>query len=128
MDPLTNFPQRYEVFEAILPKWQEAVNLKHYGVSGFLHHPADQVRGTFGQKYARLDIGGSGAFMVDILDGFIYSIKGYGKVDKKKVIGNIYCPTFGASVLVRDRFRHGRFENNPDGSLRQTIVNRCTSK
>lgn len=106
-------------FDHILSQWQAAVNYKHYHLSQFTH-PADQVHGTFGKAYARLNIGSSGAFMVDLIDGYIYGIKGFGKVDKKKEIGNITHPSFDAAVLVRDRFRHGRFRNNPDGSL--TVV------
>lgn len=102
-------------FEAVLVNWQTAVNDLHYNRENFTF-PADQVHGHFGAKYARLDVGGSGAFMVDIVSGLIYGIMGYGKVDKKKVSGNIYDPAFDAAVLVRDRFRHGRFTNNPDGS------------
>lgn len=110
-------------FEKIIGDWQAAVNQKHYEESHFTH-PADQVHGSFGSKYAKLDIGGYGAFMVDLVDGWIYCIKGYGKIDKNKQIGNIQHPAFDASVLVRDRFRYGRFQNNPDGSLRQPIVRR----
>ncbi len=110
-------------FNAVLAAWQAADNHEFYTVQGFTH-PNDQVHGTFGAKYARLDTGSSGAFMVDIHSGLIYGIMGYGKVDKKKVSGNIYDPNFDGAVLVRDRFRYGRFENNPDGSLRQPIVRR----
>ena len=110
-------------FNIVLMAWQRAANRGHYEISKFTH-PNDQVHGHFGAKYARLDIGGSGAFMVDIASGLIYGIMGYGKVDKKKVSGNIYHPNFDGAVLVRDRFRYGRFENNADGSLRQPIVRR----
>ena len=113
--------ERHIRFNQILVLWQAAVNQEHHVVSKFTH-PSDQVHGHFGAKYARLDIGSSGAFMVEIESGIIYQIMGYGKVDKKKNIGNIYDPNFDAGVLVRDRFRFGRFENNPDGSIRQQIV------
>jgi hypothetical protein len=120
----TGFPTTMrERFERILVQWQIAVNIRHYNVEKFTH-AADQVHGHFGAKYARLDIGGSGAFMVDISTGLVYGIMGYGKVDKKKVSGNIYNPNFDGAALVRDRFRYGRFENNADGSLRQQIVSR----
>lgn len=109
-------PIRQTAFDQILVAWQAAVNEKHYVTEGYTF-PADQVHGVYGAKYARLDIGGSGAFMVDIETGLIYGIKGYGKVDKKKVLGNIYDPAFDAAVLVRDRFRYGRFTNNSDGSI-----------
>jgi hypothetical protein len=106
-------------FDALLPLWQEAVNKRHY--DGFTH-PADQVHGHYGKKYARLDIGGSGAFMVEIGTGSIFAIKGYGKVDLKKNVGNAYDPNFDAAVLVRDRFRHGRFTNHPDGSYAKEVL------
>ena len=65
-----------ERFDEILAQWQAAVNRKHAD-SGFANHPADQVHGHFGAKYARLDIGGSGAFMVEIAkDGVLWDIDG----------------------------------------------------
>lgn len=108
-------------FDSLLLRWQTAVNEEHYVQSGFTH-PANQVRIAVGSKYARLNIGSSGAMMVELETGIIYGIMEYGKVNKKKILGNAYDPNFDAAVLVRDRFRYGRFENNPDGSLRQPIV------
>lgn len=101
-------------FAVVLWQWQAAANREHYDVSEYTH-PNDQVHGHFGAKYARLDIGSSGAFMVELSTGTIYGIKGYGKVDKKKNVGNIAL--IDAAVLVRDRFRHGRFVNNANGSI-----------
>lgn len=115
--------EQYDRFETVLAQWQAADNLQHYHISKFTY-PNDQVHGHFGAKYARLDIGGSGAFMVDIACGIIYGIMGYGKVDKKKCSGNIYDPNFSGAILKRDRFRYGRFTNNSDGSLLQPIVRR----
>jgi len=110
MDNVTHSTDVFLVqFAAILTQWQAAVNHQHYEVEGYTH-PADQVHGTFGAKYARLDIGGSGAFMVDLATGDVYGIKGYGQVDKKKVFGNIFDPTFDAAVLVETRFKYGRFD------------------
>lgn len=115
--------EQYDRYETVLGQWQAAANIQHYRINKYTF-PADQVHGTFGAKYARLDIGSSGAFMVDIESGIIYGIMGYGKVDKKKVSGNIYHPHFDGAVLVRDRFRYGRFDNAQDGSLLQPIVRR----
>lgn len=103
-------------FEDILVQWQAAVDLRHRQ-AGFTH-PSDKVRYQLGGKYARFDIGGSGAFMVEIITGTVHNIKGYGKVYKEKVVGNIYNPDFTGSVLVRDRFRNGHYSNNADGSVR----------
>jgi hypothetical protein len=105
------------VFDAMLISWQAAVDAKH-AASGFTH-PSDKVYYHVGgnNKYARFNIGGSGAFMVEIETGIVYGIKGYGKVYKEQNSGNIYNPGFNGSVLVRDRFRYGHFTNNPDGSI-----------
>jgi len=111
-------PKMVEAFVQVVQQYQEADNTDHYDHQKFTH-PNDQVHGHFGHKYYRLDIGSSGAFMVDIKTGTIYGIKGYMKVDKNKISGNIYDPNFDGAVLVRDRFRYGRFENNPDGSIRK---------
>jgi len=109
-------------FDAILTQWQAAVDAKHsadgkrdcagYGYT----HDSDKVHYHVGEKYVRFDIGTSGAFMVETSTGTVYGIKGYGKVNRKKVSGNIYDPNFNGSILLRDRFRYGVFANNADGS------------
>ena len=62
-------------------------------------------------KYTRLDTGTSGAWMMENATGLIFSIHGYGKVDRKKCVGNINNPEFNGSVLFRDRWRRGPFNN-----------------
>ena len=96
-------------FTVVLAQWQAAININHHVTNGFTH-TADQVHGHYGAKYARLDVAGSGAFMVEIESGIVYGIMGYGKVDKKKVSGNIYDPSFDGAILVKTRFQHGRFD------------------
>lgn len=111
-----NIADRFtETADVIMVQWQAAVDHKHYVISGFTHI-SDKVHYHIGEKYARFDVGGSGAFMVEIETGTVYGIMGYGKVDKKKNSGNIYDRGFDAEVLVRDRFRRGRFTNLPDGT------------
>lgn len=100
-------------------RWQTAANA-HRPV--LVNH--DVARFTVGAKMFHLCLGSSSAFIVDIVTGTIYGNKGWLKVDRSKIVGNAYDPNFDAAVLVRDRFRYGRFENNPDGSLRQPIVMR----
>jgi len=41
------------------------------------------------QKYIKMNSGSSGVFMVDVTDGGIYGIKGYGKINKAHKYGNI---------------------------------------
>ena len=47
------------------------------------------VKVTFGKKYARVDVGSSGRYMVDVTDGTIYGIKGYGQVHRQHRYGNL---------------------------------------
>jgi hypothetical protein len=103
--------------EEVLDSWQKAVNKKHYEFDGFTF-PSDYCHATIGGKYVRFDIGGSGAFMVDIATGTVYGIRAYGKINKDKNIGNVYDQGFNGEVLVRDRFRYGKFANSPDGSIK----------
>ena len=71
----------------------------------------DEKRAHVGQKYIRIDTGTSGAWMLEQLTGDIYGIHGYGKVDRKKIAGNINDPDFNGATLFTDRFRRGRFDN-----------------
>ena len=42
-----------------------------------------------GSKYAKVNVGGSGKFMVEIATGNIYGIKGYGQVNKGHAYGTL---------------------------------------
>lgn len=55
-----------------------------------------------GPKYIRLDTGTSGAFMVERSTGNVYCIKGYGVIDRKKLVGNV--TTLTGTELARKRF------------------------
>jgi hypothetical protein len=101
-------------FDEIMVQWQAEVNYDHRIVNQYTSKP-EQVHYHVGKTYARFDIGGSGAFMVEIETGNVYGIKGYGKADKKKYSGNVYNPGFKGAILLRDRFRYGHFTNEPDG-------------
>jgi hypothetical protein len=99
----------------VLDQWHEA-HRQQFIRDGFTNSlatfdTAEEKHAHVGAKYIRLDVGGSGAWMLEIATGVIYSILGYGKVDKKKVAGNINDPQFNGAVLFRDRFRRGRFDN-----------------
>lgn len=56
-------------------------------------HPHDPVHFKERQKFVAIDIGGSGAWLVDKTTGEIYNIMGYGKPDhnkkRKADIGNL---------------------------------------
>ena len=112
----------------VVVRWQDAAKadyIERFGVpSEAATHFYDPTSFTIGAKYAHLVIRNSSAFLVDIETGIIYGNKGWLKVDKNKIVGNAYDPSFDASALVRDRFRYGHFENAQNGSLRQPIVRR----
>ena len=101
--------------EQILSQWHEAHRAQ------FVRDGLTNLLGSFdlqekkhchvGAKYMRLDVGGSGAWMLEIATGVVYGIKGYGTPDKKKIAGDINDPEFDGAILFRDRFRHGRFDN-----------------
>ena len=112
-------PEILDRFTEVLDQWQAAVDARH-AASGFTH-PSDKVHVHIGAKYARFDIGSSGAFMVNMVTGVVYGIMGYGKVNKKKASGIIFHPDFNGSVLARDRFRYGNFDNAPDGTPRTMV-------
>ena len=61
---------------------------------GYTNFPADIVHWSEKQKFVYIDIGGSGAWLVEKATGEIYNIAGYGKPDhnkkRKADLGNIY--------------------------------------
>jgi len=70
------------------------VQQAQHAANGFTH-PADFVHfQDKGSKYLYVDVGGSGAWMVEKATGEIFNIMGYGKVDKNKKaksdIGNVW--------------------------------------
>jgi hypothetical protein len=101
--------------EQILSQWHEA-HRQDFVRSGYTNllstfDQQEKKHMHIGAKYARLDVGGSGAWMLEMNTGDIYGIKGYGTPDKKKIAGNVNDPAFDGVVLFRDRFRRGRFDN-----------------
>lgn len=99
----------------IAKQYQYAVDRCHYVVEKFTFE-SEKVHFHIGDAYIRLDIGSSGAFMINIESGIIYGVKGYGTPDKKKISGNAWDPKFDGVHLFRTRFQRGSFTNNSDGS------------
>lgn len=101
--------------EAVLSQWHEAhrADFVRKGFTNLLDtfDTQEQKHAHIGNKYVRLDVGGSGAWMLEIATGDIFGIKGYGVPDKKKIVGNVGDPQFDGALLWRDRFRRGRFDN-----------------
>lgn len=42
------------------------------------------------KKYFYIDMGNSGAFMIDKTDNQVYNIKGYGVINRKKCYGSVF--------------------------------------
>lgn len=113
----TDVSHAYETVIKVLNQWHEAHRAKHIK-SGYISpnfETHEEKHGHLGGKYMRLDVGGSGAWMLELATGDIYQIKGYGKVDKKKCVGNIYDPEFTGASLFKYRFQHGRFDFRKKG-------------
>jgi len=109
-----------ERLNQILSQWHEA-HRQDFVARGYTNLMAafdtqEQKHTHEGAKYIRLDVGSSGAWMVEISTGIIYGIKGYGTPDKKKIAGDVNDPEFDGAVLFRDRFRRGRFDNRKAGA------------
>lgn len=54
-----------------------------------IHKPNLLVMIEMGKKYARVDIGPSGRYMVELETGDIYGIKGYGVIHRGHRYGNL---------------------------------------
>jgi hypothetical protein len=74
----------------------------NYPTATYLRILADKVTVKPKKKYINIDIGSSGAYMVDTTDGTVYGIKGYGVPHRGLVHGNI--ADLDGKTLLRQRF------------------------
>lgn len=113
-------PAMIERLNVLLSQWHEAhrQDFVRKGYTNLLDSfdTQEQKHIHIGDKYARLDVGGSGAWMLEVSTGLVYGIKGYGTPDKKKIAGDLNDPSFDGVILFRDRFRRGRFDNRKVGA------------
>ena len=54
-----------------------------------IHEPQMQVRIKMGRKYANVDVGSSGKYMVELSTGAIYGIKAYGVIHRGHYYGTL---------------------------------------
>jgi hypothetical protein len=111
----TEVTQAHETLVRVMNEWHEA-HRQYFVNSGYTNllptfDTQEEKHGHIGKTYTRLDVGGSGAWMLELATGDVYGIKGYGKIDRKKCAGNIFHPNFSGAVLFHDRFRRGPFDN-----------------
>lgn len=81
-----DFKERVQVF-ADKVQAQTLMRLVREGYGNQLE--SNLVTVKFGKKYARVDIGSSGRYMVDVTDGTIYGIKAYGVINRGHRYGNL---------------------------------------
>lgn len=75
-----------ERFRAILEKAQKSGLVKE-GYTPSFHDYSCTIK--MGRKYANVDCGGSGKYMVVLETGEIFGIKGYGVINRKRAYGTL---------------------------------------
>lgn len=85
---------------------------------------ADKVTVKPKKKYINIDIGSSGAYMVDATDGTVYGIKGYGVPHKGVVHGNI--ADVDGEILLRGRHAYSGTIRPAPPRKRLDICTFCT--
>jgi hypothetical protein len=68
---------------------QQIARLRDQNFNVELHRPNFTVRVVPGRKFAKVDIGKSGRYMVEMSTGNIFGIKGYGQVHKGHFYGTV---------------------------------------
>jgi uncharacterized protein YjbI with pentapeptide repeats len=119
-----NFSMSFERLKQVLDQWHAAHKadyFKSYNTEWVEDHKAnfdahEEKHAHVGDKYIRLDTGTSGAWMLEAETGAIYSIKGYGKVNKTKCVGDISDPDFDGADLFKYRFAKYEILNRYNGS------------
>ncbi len=79
--------EKVKAFAALVAK-ETAERLTRLGFDLALHSQSLRVDIIAGTKYVKVNVGGSGKYMID-LDGTIYGIRSYGQVNKRHNYGNL---------------------------------------
>ena len=111
MDTTLTAEQR-ERIETVMAQWHEAGRAEFEHDYSRLNYDATYGKHYHvGAKYIRLDSGTSGAFMVETATGIVYEIKGYGVPNKRKIVGEMWRPTFNGAQLHDCRYIRGSYDN-----------------
>ena len=81
-----DFTEKLEAFRATLEAAQRQALIA--SACNPDHHPHD-CRIKMGRKYANVDVGHSGKYMVELTTGAIYGIKGYGVIHRGHHYGTL---------------------------------------
>lgn len=74
---------------ASLIEHQQQSRLVAEGYTLEIHRPNYTVKVEMGKKYARVDIGTAGRYMVELETGDIYGVKAYGVIHRGHRYGNL---------------------------------------
>ena len=79
-----------QAFADVLSAEQKAEIVANYGADKWPIHQANYTAHVhMGKKFDRVDVGGSGKYMVDMETGVIYGVKGYGVAHRGHVFGTL---------------------------------------
>ena len=107
--------QQIAIVERILQEWHEAAREHFEKVYTNLDYDSEHYRKVYkvGEKYVRLDQGGSGYYMIEIATGNVYAIKAYGVPNKKKIVGDAWADHFNGAQLEDAKGIRGSYDNRP---------------
>lgn len=111
---LAQFPTLMAAFCGLLERQQEE-RLVAQGMTPARHNV--KVTAKTGRRFVNVDIGTGGRYMVEILTGNIFGIKGYGQVHK----GHFY----GTLETVSEYFWGDYYPRRYDGKLGKQKANGC---
>ena len=87
---MSEFQTKLEAFRALVEADQRAQYVKEYGAENFHIHELHTVaKIKLGGKYAKVDVGMSGKYMVEMDTGRIFGIKAYGVIHRGHAYGTL---------------------------------------
>lgn len=117
---MNDFDNKLEAFRQLVEADQVAQYREQFGANsaGSVNEKTATKTTSFpGRKYAKVDVGTSGRFMVEVSTGNIFGIKGYGQVHK----GHFY----GTLDTISEWFWGEYYPFKKDGSSRIQKANGC---
>lgn len=89
---MTNITEKLEALRALLEtsRRQKLIDVDHYTPEQIeIHRQSWTASIKLGRKYANVDCGGSGCYMVELDTGRIYGIKAYGVIHRGHAYGDL---------------------------------------
>lgn len=90
MSMAEGFMDKLSAFARLVQEQQRQRMIRDYGQERIeIHQSACKTLVKVGNKFAKVDVGSSGKFMVDLATGEIYGIKAYGQVHRGHRFGTL---------------------------------------